>query len=106
MTKKEKILTELRRKSEDAINLKNDEKEIEMFELQEDVIKKEEKILQLESSLKTKQNENQNLLERTREFEKTLKVYEQRQENFLTKIDDLNLKIKKYEMGIFIRKNK
>ena len=74
----------------------NDNEE-EMFQLQEDVLRKDERIFELEHSLEVRKSEVANLQKRVKEFENQVKLFDDRQKNYLITIDDLNLKLKKVE---------
>jgi CAP-Gly domain-containing linker protein 1 len=76
---------------------REEDNEEEMFQLQEDLLRKDERIFELEKSLETRKTEVANLQKRVKEFENQVKGFDDRTKNYLTTIDDLNLKLKKTE---------
>ncbi|XP_015786930.1 CAP-Gly domain-containing linker protein 1-like [Tetranychus urticae] len=74
---------------------REDDNEVELFQLQEEIIKKDDKIFQAERTLENKIQEMQNLQQRIKELESIVSLGEQRQTRYLETIDELNLKLKK-----------
>ncbi|RWS28868.1 CAP-Gly domain-containing linker protein 1-like isoform X5 [Leptotrombidium deliense] len=85
---------EIKEEIEKLMDKKSGHKD-DRYELQEESIKKSERILQLETNLESKKQEVSSLHGRIREVEEQFKIAEQKQLRYLETIDDLNLRITK-----------
>lgn len=80
-----------------SLHMREEESD-ELFQVQEELIKKDEKVIQLERTLEKNKNEIQNLTQRIKEYETKTSIAEQRQANYLQSIDQLNLELKKRQI--------
>ncbi len=81
----------------DKLKASENQRENDIFALQEDLVRKEESVFQLEASIERRNSEIANLQSRTLEFEQELDLAKQRNDRHLEAIDELNLRIKKEE---------
>jgi chromosome segregation ATPase len=81
----------------EKLKASENQRENDIFALQEDLVRKEESVFQLEASMERRNSEIANLQSRVLEFEQELDLAKQRNDRHLEAIDELNLRIKKEE---------
>ncbi|KAI1279524.1 CAP-Gly domain-containing linker protein 1 [Halotydeus destructor] len=79
---------------------KEDDREEEMAQLQDEILRKDEKILQLEKTLEKNKSELSNSTARLKELENLAPITEERQKRYLESIDELNIKLRRQEDSV------